>query len=284
MSDKQIVFIHRSGPEMASYRYRSLVPAMHLSRVNGYSCSINGGAADILVFSKPMADDLKMLREAKKEGCKAIVDFCDDHFVKNAHYKEMAKEADLIVCPTKVMADRILEYTGKVVDVVIPDAYEHEEQEPHAEGFNMLWYGHKGNLHDLKPWIPYITEPWKLSIATGPNYPEADKNKWGVEAIKEELTKANCVLIPTRKGAEYKSNNRLLNAVRGGCFVIAGWHPSHMEFQKMLWVGDCGTGLRWTKAFQQDLNGLVKQAQDYIREKYSPKTIGKLWEEVVACA
>lgn len=283
MSDKNIVFIHRGGPEMASYRYRALVPATHLSRINGYSCAINGGAADILVFSKPMIDDVDMLKAAKKEGCKIVVDFCDDHFDKNAHYKFIAKEADLVVCPTPVMADRILEHTGRLADHVIPDAYEHEEKEPHAEGFNLLWYGHKSNLQDIKMWVPHIRDPWKLSIATGPNYPEADKNKWGVEAIAEELSKANSVFIPTRKGAEYKSNNRVLNAVRGGCFVIAANHPSHAEFRKWLWVGEPQTGLNWAKAFQKDLNGLVKEAQNYIREKYSAKTIGKLWEEVVAC-
>lgn len=283
MTDKNIVFIHRQGPDAASYRYRALEPAKHISRVNGFSCAINGGAADILVLSKPSLEDVVMMGEAKKEGCKVVADFCDDHFnnPSYAFYKDVAKEADFVVVPTQVMADRVLEHTGKVADAIIPDAYEEEESEPHADGEKVIWFGHNTNVKDLRPWMGNLKD-WDLTVLTGPNLPEdARSRKWTKEAQTEELSKANIVFLPTRKGAEYKTNNRLLNSIRAGCFAICAQHPSYIEFKKMVWVGDPYTGLRWVKAFRSDLNGLVKEAQDYIRDRYSPATIGSMWAKAM---
>ena len=281
--DKNIVFVHRGGPESASYRYRALEPAKHVSRVNGFSCAINGGAADIVVFSKPQAEDLVMLDGAKKEGCKVVADFCDDHFTNPAfsHYKAIAQRADFVVVPTQVMAERLLEHTGRVADAVIPDAYEEDEREPHAEGEKVLWFGHNTNVKDLRKWMGNLRE-FDLTILTGPNLPEGvNVKKWTQQSQTEELASNNIVFLPTRPGAEYKTNNRLLNSIRAGCFPVAAQHPSYIEFKKMVWVGDQFTGLRWAKAFRSDLNGLVKRAQDHIREKYSPQTIGSMWAKAM---
>ena len=96
-----------------------------------------------------------------------------------------------------------------------------------------------------------------------------------------KLAESNVVFIPTNKGEEYKTANRLLNAVRAGCFVIAGDSPAHREFQSMLWVGDVKHGLDWTRAFPDRLNGLVAQAQAHIATKYHPKRIAELWAQVL---
>jgi hypothetical protein len=281
--DRNIVFVHRGGPSSASYRYRALEPAKHVSKINGFSCSINGGAADIIVFSKPQPDDVPMMEAAKKDGCKVVADFCDDHFQHPsfAFYKDMVKGADFVVAPTKVMAERILEHTGRVADAVIPDAYEEAEREPHAEGNKILWFGHNVNVMDLRKWMGNLKD-WDFTILTGPKLPEEAKSRlWTPESQTEELARANIVFLPTRKGAEYKTNNRLLNSIRAGCFPVCAQHPAYIEFKDMVWVGDCYTGLRWVKAFSGDLNGLVKQAQDYIREKYSPAAIGALWAKAM---
>ncbi len=282
--DRNIVFVHRGGPESASYRYRALEPAKHVSRVNGFSCSINGGAADIIVFSKPQPDDVQMLKSAKKEGCRVVADICDDHFNREgyAYYKDVVIGADFLIVPTQVMADRVLEHTGRLVDAVIPDAYEEDEREPHAEGDRALWFGHNANVKDLRKWMGNLKD-WDFLVLTGPRLPEDGVNsrKWSKEAQTEELSRANIVFLPTRKGAEYKTNNRLLNSIRAGCFPICAQHPSYIEFKQSVWVGDPYTGLRWVKAFRSDLNALVRQSQDYIRDKYSPQAIGSLWAKAM---
>lgn len=281
--DKNIVFVHRAGPNSASYRFRALEPAKHVSRINGFSCAINGGAADIIVFSKPQPDDVAMMEAAKKDGCKVVADFCDDHFENPQYgfYKQMAVGADFVVVPTKVMAERILTHTGRVADAIIPDAYEEEEMEPHAVGDKVLWFGHNANVKDLRPWMGNLKD-WDLTVLTGPQLPtEAKSRAWTKEAQTEELAAANIAFLPTRKGAEYKTNNRLLNSIRAGCFPICSQHPSYIEFKNFVWVGDPYTGLRWVRAFPDELNGLVKQAQGYIREKYSPAAIGAQWAQVM---
>lgn len=285
--NRSVVFVHRGGPEAASYRYRSLIPAKQVSRINGYECYINGGSADILVLSKVMPEDVVMAKAAKKQGCKVVVDFGDDHFnhsVYGAVYHEAAKEADLIVTASKVMADRVKTYTGRAVQAVIPDPYEEEEVEPHAVGNNLLWFGHNLNLPDLRPWTENV-KGWDFTVCTGPKR-VGDFNcvRWSQLAQTEELRKANVVILPTRAGVENKTNNRLLNTIRSGAFPVCGLHPSYEEFRKLVWVGDVRTGLAWAKAFQDELNGLVKGAQDFIRERYSPAVIGHQWAEVLEAA
>jgi len=46
-------------------------------------------------------------------------------------------------------------------------------------------------------------------------------------------------------------------------------------------VGEFYTGLRWATAFRKDLDDCVLAAQDYIRDRYSPETIGKKWAELM---
>ena len=264
---------------MASYRYRADIPARALSEI-GFETDVNQGEADVVVFSKPMLDDLQMAHAAKKEGARVIVDLGDDHLNHPALgplYRDMLGVADLVVTPTKEMAERIYRVSGKVPEV-IPDPYEQQERAPHAVGDRVLWFGHKSNLGDLKSLMPFLAK-WDFHCVTGP---EAGKYiEWSPETVDQELWEANIVIIPTRKGAEYKSSNRLLNAVRAGCFVVAASHPAHDEFRKMLWVGNVKTGLDWVKAFQEDLNGLVEQAQAYVRETYSPSVVAARWAQVL---
>jgi hypothetical protein len=133
----------------------------------------------------------------------------------------------------------------------------------------------------LLQWSPYIKD-LDLAIVTDKNTKVPDYIPWSMEAMKENLSSRNIVLLPTMKGAEYKSPNRLVNAMRSGCFVVAQDHPAHREFRKFAWVGNFATGIRWAKHFKDQLNDLVLEGQEYIRERYSPQTIGKKWADLFA--
>jgi hypothetical protein len=205
----------------------------------------------------------------------------------------MIELSDQIICPTANMAERVYRVSGKT-PVVVPDPYEEALQEPHANGEKLLWFGHIVNVKDLQPWKQALNG---IRICTGPKPQVKDKPhkhlstnvnnwqdnyiEWTPQAQTEELTTANIVVIPNRRGAEYKTPNRLLNSVRAGCFVLAGGSPSHDEFRKMVWVGDLKAGLDWARAFKDELSDRVKEAQSYI-EKYSPDAVSKRWEEVLA--
>lgn len=257
---------------MASFRYRTKIPAEHIG------ASINEGSGDIIVFSKPMQGDFEIAKAAKDHGAKVVVDFCDPHF-DTPLYQRIAIKADLIVCPTKEMANIVGRFFYPTCDKrieIIPDPYEMPEVPPHANGDKFLWFGHNANLEDIKPHsgIP------NLRIVSGPKVSDGITH-WSPANIDRAMREANICLFPTRKGAEYKSPNRLLNALRMGLFPICQRHPSYEEFRGLAWVGEIATGTTWALHFKEDLNPLVREMQDKIRVKYSPSTIGETWKSVL---
>jgi hypothetical protein len=272
---KKVVFIQRMGIRSASYRYRSVIPAAQLGG------TVNGGEANILVFSKPTPDDVALAYESRAEGLTIVVDFCDNHFAHDTWgpvYHEFAKLAHGIVTATEVMAGQIKEATGRTVDAIIPDPYEEPYAAPHAsEASQYLWFGSVVNVKDLLPWLPYIAQK-DLTIVTGPNERlNREYYLWSPTMQTEQLQQAHLVLLPTRKGAEHKSPNRLVNALRAGCFPICSAHPAYTEFRKFVWVGNLTTGMKWAESEKAYLNELVAEGQAYI-EKFSPESIGRQWE------
>jgi hypothetical protein len=159
---------------------------------------------------------------------------------------------------------------------VIPDPYEMEELEPHAFGDQLLWFGHNAGISALNP----HRNLQNLTIVTGPKI-EPGMVQYSAEALKAEMTTANIAIFPTIRGHEYKSPNRVINALRMGLFPVCDRHPSYKEFRRFVWQSDIRTGLRWAKEFRQELNGLVRQGQDYIRDRYSPQTIGAQWKQLL---
>lgn len=279
MSQKSILFMHEMGPMAASYRYRAQMPVDEIPKHNGFTAKLNeGGEYDILVASKPSANLIPICEQAKRDGAKIVMDASDDHFddqFKETYHK-MAELADEIVVASDAMRQRIHRYLSRDA-TVISDPYEHPEVPPHADGDDYLWFGHQSNFQDVPPILPLMKKR-KLRVLTGPKQ-IPHTTLWTPENMVEMFKISNICLFPTRAGAENKSPNRLLNAIRAGCFAICQQHPSYLEFRPFVWVGDMRTGLIWSEAFQKDLNECVTAAQDYIRDRYSPATIGKRWAD-----
>lgn len=265
---------------MGSYRKRAKLPVDEM-REKGIKADINGGNADIVVFGKPgpfhHESDTDMAREFKEKGAKVVVDICDDHLnhpTLGPIYDEMMSIADLVTCPSSEMK-RILWEEAGVHATVIDDPYHEEERLPHATGNRALWFGHQKNMNLMTAWRDKL-DGYDLEIITGPNEVPGTV-PWSEEKQTEMLSEANVVILPTSPQGYYKSNNKLVDAVRAGCFVIAGDHPEHYAFRQMCWVGNIWTGCCWAHAFQKDLNDLVQAAQDYVAHRYSPENIAKQW-------
>jgi len=252
---------------MASYRYRAEMPANHIG------AKLNDFTADILVFSKPQASDVDVAIKAKKLGQTVIADFCDDHFdhPQLGHtYRKFAELADVCVAPTATMAERV----PHKQTAVIPDPYEMPEESEHADGDRVLWFGHNAGLKAL------YYQPPNLTIVTGPKV----KDGWvpySLETLTEEMRKANIAIFPTIKGHEYKSPNRLINALRMGLFPVCDPHPSYTEFKKFIWSTEVPTGIKWCREFRHELNDFVREGQNYIRDRFSPEAIGNQWRELL---
>lgn len=258
---------------MASYRYRVAIPAQQV-KPHGYEVADEG---DIVVFSKPSKNTPEHIRICGDTP--SVVDICDDHFDRWPHYAESCRRATRITCPTPVMADRIKAATGKEA-TVIADPYEVDAGKPHGNGSRFIWFGHQCNLPAMSRLFPML-DGIDLRIVTGPN-DQVPHRQWSLEALNQELALANVALFPTLPGHEYKSPNRLVNALRAGVFAICEDHPAYREFSSFVWVGDVAGAFQWLRAFSDEINDRVSEAQNYIEGKYAPEIIGKQWSDLFA--
>lgn len=244
------------GPNIASSRLRAAIPQRELAKL-GMS-----KGSDILVYGKHLVP-----MQVAKRYQKRVFDICDDHFGDQfaAYYLEHATKADLVTCNSEAMKDIIRQHTGRIA-TVIPDPYESDEREP-GIGNGLLWFGHQSNLPDLHPYLDL-----KPEILTG--------NDWSRDRQLAALEKCEAVIIPTGKSMA-KSANRLIEAVMNGRFVVANWLPAYDEFKPWMWVGDIRDGVDWVSHYPKEAVKRVGFCQEYIRDKYSPETIGKQWYEAL---
>lgn len=265
-SELNASFIHGGGKQMASYRYRAEIPATELG------VPLNDPTKEILIFSKPQAFELEWLEQFKVGRPKVVVDFCDDHFTRFHHYKRFAKLADEIVCPTEQMAHIIREHTGRDA-TVIRDPFEFPERLPHCNGTNLLWFGHKVNVHSL---IRILDQLNGYSIRIVSNAEGAIP--WSLETMPLEFKRADIVVMPCT--APYKSPNRTIEALRQGCFVVAEPHPSLFGIPG-IWLGNIKEGIEWTLRHLPEANHRIKEAQNHVRMLYSPKTSADAWRDLL---
>lgn len=240
------------GNQLASSRLRASIPQAELAKLG-----VSRGM-DVVVYGKHWLSQ-KDLSPFKKR----VFDVCDDHFngQHDSYYREHIANAHLVTCNSHEMA-RIIERETGTEATVIPDPYESDER-PAGMGNGLLWFGHQSNLVDLEPYRDLNPE-----ILTG-----AD---WSREKQLEAIERCAAVLIPTGKSMA-KSANRMIEAVRNGRFVIAGYLPAHEEFRKWMWVGDIRDGVEWLKEYPKQAIQNVADCQQYVRETYSPGAIGRLW-------
>lgn len=251
-----ISFIHAGNESMASYRYRTKIPA----EILGWK--INDFSAETLIFSKPQPAELYAMY--KKE---VVVDFCDDHF-DWPHYIEFAERADLITCPTTSMRERIWDVCQKDARV-IPDPYEYPLEAPHCNGYNLLWFGHGSNIKSLQRVMEDL-EGYPLRIVSNID----GAIPWSTETMLEEFKHADIVVLP--KTSPLKSPNRAVESIRQGCCVVTDMDLGIPG----LVVGDIQKGVEWAAQNCQEANELTKLAQADI-ERFTPQTVAGVWKTVM---
>ena len=253
--NERVSFIHAMDKTQASYRYRAQIPARVMR------ASMNDLTADTLIFAKPQAHELMQMARAKARGAWVVVDFCDDHF-DWMHYSEALRLADVITCNTVAMSERIAElgYSASVV----PDPYEFPRSLPHCEGTRLLWFGHSVNKHSIDRLMPDLVGYPLVMVS---NFSGAIP--WSIQTLQIELARADIVIVP--ETARYKSNNRTLEAIRSGCFVVAEPHPS-LEGIPGIWIGNIKEGIEWARLNPQEANRRTLEAQRYVETKFSPQT------------
>lgn len=251
------------GPSLASARLRARIPQEQLEKLGV------GRGKDVLIYSKDWLNWVDISQFKKR-----IYDICDDHFrnpYKRSYYLEHAQLADVVTCNSEVMKQIIKDETGRDA-VIVPEPYESEEKEPKI-GPYLLWYGHKSNLPDLYRIQGDLKHPLTI-LSNSENH-----EQWSIESFNKAIEQPCIVIIPTGKSLA-KSENRMVEAIRNGRYVCAEYLPSYEPFGQFFPLGDIAENIEKALANPDSLDR-IKAAQDYIRDKYSPETIGRKWLEVI---
>jgi SAM-dependent methyltransferase len=180
-----------AGPssDLASARYRVLIPAQQLARLghevqlatigrDGWPANVRDAQVDVLVVSKSFhAANEELARAMKARGVRVLVDLCDDHFEHpdhGPHFHKLVAVADLVVASTPAMADSVQRHTGRTA-VVITDPVEgprgFPKFSPAFPRLRLAWFGHPSNLRGLVVKSPQLaqlvaTMPVELCVVT----------------------------------------------------------------------------------------------------------------------
>lgn len=267
-----ISFVTPGDETLASVRYRMLIPAEALIEM-GHSVTVGGYAQEsgVYIFSKHNHADIALIEKLQADGHQVAYDVCDDHFdgKHSPHYRAMIKHCDILTCSTQAMRELIFQETSRDA-TVIDDPYEFPEEEPVIKKpGRTMWFGHRSNLSSLNG---YKVDDC-VSNAHG-------CMPWSMENMTMAFDRNQIVLIPhsdERKNA-VKSTNRVVESIRMGKWVSASPIRSYEQFSNYANIGDVKAGIETYNDLPDDvLIGRIKAGQDYIRERFSPKTIAEQW-------
>ena len=271
----KVAFIGR-GLDVASTRYRIVIPAMELEK-RGWTITKD---APIIVYNKGSIDPAILALYPKK-----VYDICDDNIdcqERGEEYRSHLAGADAVTCNSEVMRFIVHKKVGRIA-TVIPDPYEHPEWKP-SWGDGLMWFGHWTNLKDLartglkataiSNWssVPSIASVQSLDVP---------RVEWSPDAVDAAYKSHALVVIPTGR-AIAKSANRLIESVRAGKFVVCEPLPAYEGFAEWMWVGDIKQGVEWALSHKSECLERVRMCQHYIQKKFSPNRIGAMWQTVLS--
>jgi hypothetical protein len=275
-----VVHITAFNEDRASFRYRVLIPGAQLHELWGW----NIGVADtpeegaVNIFHKHG-------KAHKADGGRYIFDVCDNHFATEhrEHYVAMCQGAEVVVACTPTMAEQIHAETGMRAEV-IPDPFEFPERGfEWYGGESVLWYGHGSNFRTLQD----VPLDCAIEMITNAARPGARVNAritpWSREAMLEAFDRHDTVIIPQFQDAKSRSkgNNRAVNALRQGKFVVASDIPSYRELSDYIYIGEIMDGVRWGRQNPDAVAAMVAAGQAYVANQYSPARIAGLWADII---
>jgi SAM-dependent methyltransferase len=227
--------------DLASARYRVLIPARQLARLEhqvqvaalgpgGWPAAVMEAACDALVISKSFDPANEALARAMKaRAVRVVVDFCDDHFSHpqlGSHFRNLAALADTVVAATPDMAAVVRAHTGRDCSV-ITDPVEGPRGmpsfAPRLPALRLAWFGHPTNLNGLLGRAAELHAlarrfPVRLAVVTTPSVEvaaqvaslaegtdgraTAELVPWSLEATWQALADCDLAWIPVEDTAQ----------------------------------------------------------------------------------
>lgn len=218
--------------------------------------------------------------------------------------------ADAITVPTVALGDRLQQVFDTPLRIhVVGDPVEVAKGEPRfapAATLQLLWFGsigqHEAALRSfLRSEAPAIAanRPAKLLILCEP-LDAADRASlerapcegfavriapWSMPALETALAACDAAIMPFLPDAETslnKSNNRAVQALYAGRYVLANPIPSYRELAAYCYVGDSiAAGLRAALDDPADVVKCVRAGQERVASAYSAEAIGRRWHEIL---
>lgn len=252
---------------------------------------------DIVILGR--IHEKKDVNKLYKKGISYIHDICDNKYLpwddEGAYAKLMGlwRHTNQFALGITTTCDELKEYIQTKTDkpvFVIPDPTERDE-EPVKFLFNdkieMVYYGSWGNYEQLD-FNKYTFENANLKIITNPHkkkpFDESKLIKWDYETQGELVRQSDIVLLPVNNDFEmskYKGNNRPVDAIRQGRFVITNaTTKSWLKLKDFMWCGDIEEGFNWAINNPDKVKEKVLLGQKHIRENYTIDVISTKWLEV----
>jgi len=258
------------------YSYRSR------ARLVG-KCIDNIGIAlnnDMVVLGRIHTE--KDVESLRNNNIRYIHDICDNKWpMLEKLWSNTNMSATAITTTCNELKKLIETKTNKPV-FIIPDPTERDEEpvkfEPNPARLNAVYYGSAGNLKQID-WSQYDLSNVNLKIISneGPIF-------WDFKTQGEIVRQSDVVLLPVNNDhdmTQYKGNNRPVDALRQGRFVITNATiPSWQKLNKFIWCGDINEGIKWAINNPKEVIKKVEEGQKLIRSIYTPEAITKEWERV----
>jgi glycosyltransferase involved in cell wall biosynthesis len=252
---------------------------------------------------------LKLIEEAKLRGIKVIVTIADWNLEKKTEHDviqnqiklSLSKLANCIIVPTMTKSLFIKDKLN-INTEVIPDCIRFTHSEPISkiiEPLELVWFGNNSNhdtfLEKALPEIFSVNIKVNIKVITRliDNIKKNIKKKyfsnikfyfveWTPEMVKEVIL-SDIAIIPYLNDNRrlVKSQNRIVDAMSMGRFVITSDVSLADEFKSFCYVGDIGEGCKWV--LKNPKKALIKcnLGKQYVDNKFSVKKISKLWEKII---
>jgi len=245
---------------------------------------------------------LSQIIQAKKNNCKIVLDYTDNHLYINSpmtsFYEECIIYSDAVVCSSEFLFYEIKK-TFKGLVKIIPDSIDIPIIKP-KENLNnyknILWFGHHSNIFYLidliKIW-PNSNELNTLFILTSREGIEIFNNSnvflpknlsiklglWSIDSMLEISSISSLCIIPSDLGDIKKmgaSSNRLITALALGLPVCADELISYSAF-KDFFINIKSAEFLLALQNPNNMKSMVEAAQKEIVPKFSAENLSIEW-------
>ena len=239
---------------------------------------------DVVVFAEQSEYDFNLMKALKSRSERPVLirDHCENMW-DFPWVMECFKEADLVVCSSKILAEAA-KLRGLLSVACIPEHYERCEVSPIS--YKPLLAGYMGTDGWLADSIAKIAQRagWETEILCRPEDGVPGSKVWSEDTWKDSFSKYRVLLAPQRPGFMAKSPAKVVQALGNGLPVIASAIPSYCDLVEHGATGFlCSQEYEWYNAFKIMADDSIARvlyenaSKSRIVKEYSLQAIATKW-------